>query len=230
MIPKEFNYAGETMEETATTASIQIHPETDSKIQALYREGETLHSYAEALVITSDDAIRATTSDLSIIAGLKKAIEKRRREYVNPLNDHLKTVNAAFKGFVQPLTDADSLMREKILAYRAEQERIRAEEERINALRIEAAEAEMKLKGEITEPVDIVPVQREAPARYRTDVGTLGTSKRWQFEVEDFALLPDEYKEPDTTKIRRVIQAGASIPGVKAWQEEGLRVTSRASG
>ena len=87
--------------------------------------------------------------------------------------------------------------------------------------------AEMELQGEITEALDLTPVQRESPGRYRSDAGLLGTSKKWQFEVEDFALLPDEYKLPDATKIRKVVQAGVSIPGIKAWQEEGLRVTRR---
>ena len=206
---------------------IQIRPETNPDVTALYQEGVRLQEYAEALVIVSDADIRSSTDDLSIIAGVKKAIEALRQDYVRPLNEHLKAVNATFKDFTQPLTEADGLLRQKVLAYRAEQECIRAEQERINALRMEAAQAEMELQGEITEAVRLTPVQQESPSRYRTDTGLLGTSRKWQFEVEDFAILPDEYKLPDTTKIRRVIQAGASIPGVKAWQEEGLRVTPR---
>lgn len=213
------------MNEEPTTTLIQINPEANPDVTALYQKGVDLKEYATTLVIASDDDIRASTNDLSIIAGVKKAIESQRQDYVKPINDHLKAVNNAFKGFTQPLTEADSLFREKVLGYRAEQERIRTEQERINDLRMEAAKAEMELKGEITEAVDLAPVQREAPARYHGEVGTLGTSKQWHFEVEDFALLPDEYKVADTTKIRKVVQAGATVPGVKAWQEEGLRIT-----
>ncbi len=207
------------------TTLIQINPEGNPEVTALYQKGVDLHTYAKTLVITSDEDIKLATSDLSIIAGVKKAIETLRQGYVKPINDHLKAVNNAFKEFTEPLTEADSLFRGKVLGYRAEQERIRMEQERINDLRMEAAKAEMELQGEITETVDLMPVQREAPNRYRTDAGLLGTSKKWNFEVEDFALLPDEYKLPDATKIRKVIQAGASIPGIKAWQEEGLRIT-----
>jgi len=213
--------------EAESSALVQIKPETDLRVLALYQEGVRLHEYAKALVITSDAVITASTNDLSIIVGLKKAIEERRQEYVRPLNEHLKAVNATFKSFTQPLTEADGLTRQKILDYRAEQERIRAEQERINSLRMEAARAEMELQGEMTEAVGLTPVQQESPNQYRTDMGTLGKSLTWKFEVEDFAILPDEYKLPDVTKIRRVVQAGVSIPGVKAWQEEGLRVTPR---
>ena len=207
--------------------AILVQPESDSRVMALFQEGVTLNEYAQALVITSSEDIKATTNDLSIIAGVKKAIEELRQGYVRPLNDHVKDVNATFKDFTQPLIEADATTREKILAYRADQDRIRAEQERINALRIEAAQAEMVLKGEITEAVDLVSVQQESQNRYQTDMGTLGTSKTWRFEVEDFALIPDEYKLADTAKIRKVVQAGATIPGVKAWQEESLRVTPK---
>ena len=225
------NNQGEQPEEAeyGQTALIQINPETDPRVTALYDESVKLLDYAKALVITSDADIQSSTNDLSIIAGLKKAIDERRQEYVRPLNEHLKTVNSTFKDFTQPLSEADALTRQKILTYRAEQERIRAEQERINALRMEAAQAEMELKGEITEPVNLTSVQNEPPNMYRANAGTLGTSKTWRFEMVDFAILPDEYKLPDTTKIRKVIQAGASVPGVKAWQEEGLRVTPRSA-
>ena len=98
------------------------------------------------------------------------------------------------------------------------------EQERINALREEAARLDMKLHEEVTEPVDLVEVAPVQPDHYRTASVTMGTAKRWHFEVGDFDALPREYKRPDTTKIRRVVTAGASIPGVRSWQEDELRV------
>ena len=52
----------------------------------------------------------------------------------------------------------------------------------------------------------------------------------WKFEVIDINLLPDDYKMADLVKIRRVVIAGAAIPGVRVWQEEALRVTTRRLG
>ena len=209
------------------TALIQVRPDADPRVLALYEESVKLLGYAEARTILSDDDVKVATADLSVIAGVKKAIEAKRKEYTGPINEHLKAVNAAFGTFTEPLARADTLNRSKVLAYRAEQERQRQEQERINRLRSEAARAEMELKGELTEPVGLVQVAEEAPARYRTETGTLGTAKQWQFEVTDFAVLPDQYKEANMVMIRKVVQAGASIPGVRAWQEEGLRITAR---
>lgn len=211
----------------ATSALIQVRPDADPRVLGLYHEGVKLRDYALARIVTSDDDVKLATDDLSVIAGVKKAIEGTRKEYTGPINEHLKAVNAAFVSFTQPLEEANKVNRDKVLAYRVEQERRRLEQERINRLREEAARAEMELKGELSEPVGLVQVAEEAPARYRTDAGTLGTVKTWHFEVTDFAALPDQYKLSNDSMIRKVVQAGASIPGVRAWQEEGLRVTPR---
>ena len=209
------------------TALIQVRPDADPRVLALYQEGTKLRDYARARVIASDDDVKTATDDLSVIAGLKKAIEIKRKEYTGPINEHLKSVNAAFGTFTDPLNEADTVNRQKVLAYRAELERQRREQDRINQLRAEAARAEMELKGELTEPVGLVQVAEEAPARYRTETGTLGAVKTWEIEVVDFAALPDQYKVADMVKIRKVFQAGVAIPGVRGWQKEGLRVTAR---
>ena len=56
------------------------------------------------------------------------------------------------------------------------------------------------------------------PKHIRTEVGTSSIVKRWEFEVVDFSILPDQYKLPDMVKIRKVITAGATIPGIKSWK------------
>lgn len=215
----------DSLDEPGATALIHVRPDVDPRVLKLYEESVALLRDAEAQSIQSNQDVKVATDNLSIIARLKKAIEDKRKEYTVPLNDHLKAFNEAFKSFIEPLTRADAVTRKKVLDYRAELERVREEEERINRLREEAARSEMALKGELTETGGLVEVSQGAPAHHRTDMGTVGTQKAWQFEVVDFALLPDEYKEADMKKIRKVVIAGATIPGVRAWQEESLRVT-----
>jgi len=208
------------------TALIQIRPDTDEKVVSLYQEAVKLQQYAEVRVIQSDSDIKVATDDLSIIAKLKKAIEEKRKEYISPINEHLKSVNDAFKQFTEPLIQADTITRQKVLSYRKEQERIRQEQERINQLRLEAAQAEMKLKGELTETVELVDVKPEAPRHYRAEMGVLGTAKVAKFELVDFSLVPNEYKMLDSVKVGRVVRAGLrNIPGLRIWEEKSLRVT-----
>lgn len=213
------------------TAVIKINPNLDVKVLALYEQSLKLEQYAKALVISNNDDIKSATNDLSILSNLKKAIEERRKEYVGPINDHLKATNEAFKVFTEPLISADQITRQKILGYRAEQERIRQEQEEINRLRLEAAQKEMALKGELTESVELVEIQPEQPKHIYTDMGTLGTTTIWKFEVVDFTLVPDEYKIVDAIKLGKVVRAGLrSIPGVKIWSEDILKVTAKKEG
>ena len=210
------------------TALIQIRPDTDEKVVSLYQEAVKLQQYAEARVIQSDGDIKVATDDLSIIAKLKKAIEEKRKEYVGPINEHLKAVNDTFKNFAEPLNQADSITRQKILDYRKEQERIRREQERINQLRMEAARAEMELKGELTESVKVVEVAPEAPTHYRTESGTLGKFMVRKWELVDFNLVPGEYKMLNEVLIGKLVRSGIkTIPGIRIYEEETLRITPK---
>lgn len=215
-------------ETNLNTALVKVRPEADEGVIALHEQSLKLEQYATALVITNDGDIKNATNDLSIISGLKKAIEEKRKEYTQPINDHLKAVNEAFKALVEPLTQADKITRTKILNYRAEQERQRQEAEDIDRLKREAAEREAALKGTLVEKIEIVPAPAPSPDRYRTDMGTLGKAVIWKFEVIDFSLLPDRFKMENATLIGKVVRAGErEIPGVKIWPEETLKVTTR---
>jgi len=208
-------------------AVIKVSPDIDETVVALHTEALRLLAFARIRVIASDADVKDTTNDLSIITGVKKAVEAKRVEYVGPINDHLKAVNNAFKAFTEPLIEADRLLRGKVLEYREAQRRAIAEQERINQLRMEAARAEMELKGELTEPVEMVEIQPEQPDRYKAEAGTLGKARIVKWEVADFAQIPDEYKIVDASKVGRVVRAGLrNIPGIKIWEEESLRVTT----
>jgi hypothetical protein len=214
--------------EVPTTALVHVRPDANAEVVALYSEGVKALEWAQLRVICDDLDVKIATDDLSVISTRKKVMEEQRKSYTGPLNDHLKMVNEAFKRFMEPWNQADVLSRSKILTYRAEQERQRQEQERINRLREEVARAEMELKGEISEPVGLVQVAEEAPARYRTDTGTTGTAKIKKWEVVDLKLVPLEYMMIDASKVGKVVRAGIpSIPGIRIWEEEGLRITPR---
>jgi hypothetical protein len=216
------------MVETQTTAIINIAPSQVENYLQLQRQIEKLLIYAEGRSILNDEHVKIATEDLSVISKLGKAIESMRKEYVSPIKDHLKSVNSQFDILTDPLDKADKTTRNKILAYRVEQERKRKEIEEINRMREEAARKEAALnEGVITESAAPVPVPEAQPKTVHTDMGNLGTQKVWKFEVEDFEKLPNEYKVADLVKIGKVVRAGVNIPGVKAWQEESLRVNTK---
>ena len=209
------------------TALLRIDPRQDAIVIGFYDEAKKLLDYANARVITSLDDAKLATDDLSMIAKLKKAMESKRKDYLQPFQDHVKEVNEIYKTLMQPIETADMVTRSKVLSFQREQAELKAKQEEINRLRMEAATKEAELNnGEIKESVNIIDVVT-IPTHVYADNSTLGTSKVWKFEVEDLTKIPLEYLIPDMVKIGKVVRAGVKIPGVKSWQENSLRVNSK---
>ncbi len=209
---------------------IKIRPDTDSGVIALQGEITKMAHYAEIRVIATDADVKTATEDLSLLAKLKKAIADKRKDWLTPIKEKLDAVDAVFRTLSIPLDHADKLTRTKILAYRQEQEEKIRKAEEINRLRMEAAKKEMELKGEVTEPINLIEQVPAPPKTVHTEVGNLGTSEIWKFEVVDFALLPSEYKIADEVKIGKVVRAtkgSLAIPGVKMWPEKILKVNAK---
>jgi len=214
--------------EPVPTAMVRVKPEQDREVQSFYLQALSLLEYAEQRVIATIDDLKPATNDLSIIAKVKKGLEEKRKEFVQPLQDHIKEVNELFKTLMQPIEQADTITRQKILAFQQEQARLRQEQEAINRQKAELAAREAALNGREVEPVELVEVTPEAPKRVETDLGTSGVITIWKFEVIDFSLLPDRFKMENATLIGKVVRAGErEIPGVKIWSEDTLRVKAR---
>lgn len=215
--------------EEPNTVMVKVKPDLDAEVTTIYTEALKLQEYATARVIATAEDLKPATDDLSIIAKVKKALEEKRREYLKPLQDHVKEINEVFKILMQPIEQADRVTRSKILAFQAEQDRIRREQEEINRLRLEAAQKEATLKdGEITESVDLVEVSPEAPKRVSTEMGTVGQRMIRKWEPVDMSQVPEEYKILDSAKITKVVKAGIpSIPGIRIYEEPILTVNAR---
>lgn len=213
---------------TEDTALVKVNPLNDTAISYLHTRALEFQATADQLIIAHEADVTSATTDLSVIANLKKSIEDKRKEYIQPLNDYLKTINDAFKTFTEPILYADKVVRNKILAYRAELDRQQQEAIEIERLKREAAEREAALTGQPIIQPEPTPVIATSPDRYHTDNGMLGkvTIRKW--ELEDFSKIPDEYKTIDSVKIGKVVRAGIpSIPGIRIWQEETLRIHTK---
>jgi len=218
------------VEVSELTAVVKIAPEEDKAVIAIHEKSLRLEHYAKVLVLSSVDDVKRATNDLSIITGLKKAIEEKRREYTQPINEHLKAVNEAFKTLTEPLINANKLTKDKMLAYDAEVTRKRQEQEAINRKRQEAADMEAKLKGEVTEPVNLVEVTPLASKSVSTDMGTVSKTDCWKYEVIDFTLLPNEFKLPDTVMLNSIAKKYHNlkeIPGVRFFNDPIISMRNR---
>ncbi len=226
MEPREIKVTGTEMELMIQEAVIRVSPLLNSAVNALQVEVARLASYTASRVVACDADAVVATDDLATIRTLKRTIEAQRTEYTRPINAHLDDINAAFKTLSGPLNVADKTTEGKLLAYRAEQRRKAGEAKRINDLRIEAARAEQALKGEVTEPVELVAEPPPPPQTVHTDTGTSSTVKNRKWRLIDASKVPEEYKILNEVLIGKVVRSGVpSILGIEIYFEENLRIT-----
>ena len=212
------------------TAIIKINPSKDETVISLLNEATKILAWANQRTIATAEDVKIATEDLSLIANLKKAVAEKRVEYLEPLKVHEKIINDAFKLLSEPLQMADRITRDKVLAYNNEIERQRQEAERINQLRMEAARAEMELKGELTESVDLVEVTKGTPKRVSTELGNAELRNNWKWEVIDLKLVPDEYKMINAGMVTPIVKASKgkiTIPGIRIYNEPILAIKTR---
>ena len=218
------------VETNQSTALVKVNPEADAQVITFYSEALKAKEYAQARVIATAEDLKPATDDLSLISKIKRAFEEKRKEYVKPLQDHVKTINDAFKILMEPIETADQITREKMLAFQLKQKLIREDQGRINALRLEAAQKEMKLKGELTESVNLIEVMPEAPKRIQTALGVAGQRDNWKWEVIDINLVPREYLIINAGMLTPIVKASKGkiqITGIRIFNEPILTVNTR---
>lgn len=216
------------MTEKETTALIKISPELDLTVVALAEEARKLRDHATIRVIATDADLSPVTDDLSIIAKLRKVLSEKKAEYLKPIKAHIDAVNAAFATILAPLEEADLITRSKVKEYRDAAEKRRLEAEEINRQKQELARREAAFSGTGEVTVDTTPVEAPMPVyRVTTELGTASTMRVKKWELVDFKLVPDDFKTLDSAKITKLVKAGGTIAGIRVYEEESIRVTTR---
>jgi len=212
------NSEGLTLAKETTTTAIAYRPGEDVEVLSYYAEGQKLLDYAEARVIANAEDNKIAVDDLSIISRLKKAMEAKRKEYIEPLKTQTDAINLTYKTLMEPVLSADKITRDKMLAYDARVRAERAEQERINATRIALAEAEMKLNGELSESVNLVEVTPAPGKTARTDLGSSSVTDHWTYLVIDELLIPREYLVIDHAQLSAIAKSHhdrKQVPGIQ---------------
>ena len=179
-------------------------------------------AWAQGRVIATVDDLKFASDDLIEIGKLKKLMENKRKFLLEPLEAQKVAIRETYTYLMTPVLEADKITCGKMLNFNNEQRRIRQEQEEINRKRQEAAEAEMRLKGELSESVNLVEVAPEPAKSVSTDLGSSGMVDHWKYEVFDFALLPDAYKMEDNAQLNAIAKRHHDqkpVPGVRFYNE-----------
>jgi len=186
--------------------------------QQLEQESQPLIIIANEVQIQTKDDVLVASQDLSNIQATLKAIEKKRKEFVDPLNESLKAINSSFKKLSEPLEKAKAILSGKITDWHvAEQKRIAEENERIRKeeeKRRKIQEAHAAQGHEVAKPIEM---KREAPVENK--IGSTYMRTDWAWELINEAEIPREYLMIDQVKINTAVRAGIrSISGIRIYE------------
>ena len=214
--------------------------------EALFSDSEALLEIARLREITTPEMAIAAGEDLKDIKRLAKQVNEKRLAITRPLNDALKEVNALFKPAKAFLSEAEALLKSKILEFQNEQERIariaqakadaevRKEREKLER---RAAKAEAKGKEDKAEELREQAETQIAPIVTSAAPKLAGISRRetWKAEVTDKRLflkyIVDEHigllgivhiSQSALNNLARLRKDDLNMPGIKAVKEASI--------
>ncbi len=219
--------------------------------EALFKQSEYLLALAQDYKITSSEMAINGSEDLKAIKALAKQLNSKRLAATGPINKALKEINSWFKPARDWLSDAEMLMKTKLLEYQREQDRIareaqrKADEEaRKERVRLEkaaalAAQAGMFYRAEdLKEEIEVQEIATQnAPVIQSAAPRLEGVHTRvtWKAEVTDKTAFikfiveqrPDLMGviEIDQSKLNgyaRLLKEEFDMPGVEAKAEKSI--------
>lgn len=192
-------------------------------LEAIKKDQSVIVSKGQQIAIVTKEQYEEAANFLVDVKGRINRIEAKRKEYVQPLNDQVKLINADFKAAMKPYQDIEDQVKKRMVVFveserKAAAEKLKQEEE---ARRLEAArmaEEEGISTRKALAQID-KPVAEAVPTAVKTDSRTVKTRQITKFAIVDASKVPDEYKVVDETLVRKAVNAGLKIAGVKVWEE-----------
>ncbi|GEM_PF-2309931 len=173
---------------------------------------------SEIEIIDSKSLLEATELLSHLNRGLD-ASEEDRLKITGPINASLKEINARYKPFKESVSGLVASIRAKMGKYQQEVMRVQREEEERIAGRIGPGKGNLSMDSALKK-LDAV---EKAEKNVDSGNGSVVFVEVEKFEVEDFKLLPDEYKVANDTAIRLALKEGVRVAGVRYFKEQQVR-------
>ncbi len=215
---------------TTATAEIIVAPVKSTCADHATQEAQLILDHAKAIVIRDQVGYEEAAIALKQLKARMSTLEDERTKITKPMDAAKKAVMDLFRRPQDFLIEAERIMKNAMITYSNEQERIRkAEQARQDEIarkereRIEtqASKAEAAGKTEKAEALQEKAQMIAAPVVESTVEKTSGISYRtvYEFEIVDVEQIPREWMVPDLKAIGgavRSTQGKINIPGVKA--------------
>lgn len=225
---------------TATTALMPA--DVDARAAQVEREVAAAKAQAEAIEVVDQAGADNAGELLREIARRGKAAEKERVELTKPLLETKKRIDQKFKDAMAPFAAADEIVRKKLGAWQAEQERIRREEEeRLERERQErerkAREARERQEAEERRKRE----QAEADRREAEEIAREARDEEERAQAEELAAEAKAKAEeagvaeraiaslPEVSLPKAVVEAAPRQEGISGRTKREARVVDRAA-
>jgi hypothetical protein len=188
----------------------------EQEIVRLWNRAEQIRDTVLTMVIQNVDDYKKALECLLSLSVIKLELDSKRQFFSKPLYDQMRRINAYFDQYLKPIEEADKILRQKIVQYRAlKWEEFKQQEKEIyERIKNELGSTELP-------PVVVTPTLAKNEVVSGGEV-TFRIVKKWV--VEDESKLPREYLKPDEKKIAEAVKKGEEIPGVKVYTEEEPQV------
>jgi hypothetical protein len=204
------------MNKIPKTDNLPVQGVEEQEIVRLWNRAEQIRDTILTMTIESVDDYKKALEYLLSLSVIKLELDSKRQFFSKPLYDQMRRVNAYFDQYLKPIEEADKILRQKIVQYRAlKWEEFKQQEKEIYE----------RIKNELGS-ADLPPVV-VTPTLAKNEVVSGGeinfrVVKKWT--IEDETKLPREYLKPDEKKIAEAVKKGEEIPGVKVYTEEEPQV------
>lgn len=221
----------------------------ENEITVIEQTALTWPEKAKAIAVIDQQSYDIAVVDVKQIAQVKKAITEHYGPLKKAAQDSHKKIVAAEKQFLDPLDEADRIIRQSITRWSQEQERIRIEAQRKVEAEARAKEEQERLAKAVqaeemgVNPVIVEkiletpkPIEPVITAPTFQKAAGIASRETWRAEVTDIKALcqsiVDGKIQPEAVSpnmavlngLARSFKDDLNIPGIKAVKETGIRV------
>lgn len=188
---------------------------TDIVPSAAKKQVLTVQQSANQLVVASPDDMDAGSGLLRQVKDAKSMLTERREEITRPMMKSLASVRDLFKPLELGLSEAEKLIKAKMLAFQIEEEeKLEKQKAKVEARVAKGTMRSDTAAGKLAE-IGEVPKTKGVQTRKLTKV-----------RVVDETLIPREYLVVDMVKVTQaILHEGIEIPGVEKYEEKVLAAT-----
>lgn len=230
------------------TNNPEIVTDLTEAIKNYMTQAESAYQGATALIVTNQEQYDYAGEYIASLKKYKNDLEKDRKELVDPLNAHVKKINAKFKPHATNIDNAIATANQKMTTYFREEERkrlkleadaaekSRKEQERLQKRADAAREKGQEEKAEALEQSAdlVVPAPVAETATRQTASTTI--AKTWSAQIYDKLSLIKaiasgkasmEYVEANMTALNQAARSQKetmNVPGVRSVSKDSVRL------